>query len=174
MAPSTDYDRKAELEAFDETKMGVKGLIDAGVSKLPRIFVNDQPPSPKATDVGPQPERHIPVIDLDGVYGADPERRREIMKTVSDTLEEWGFFQIVNHGIPQSVLDEMIKGARRFHDLEPAAKKPYYERTTSTARKFVYLSNFYLYTGHVTNWRDTTMAVMEPTPDPEEIPECFR
>lgn len=174
MAPSTDYDRRAELEAFDETKMGVKGLVDAGVTQLPRIFLNDQPPSPKATDGGPQPERHIPVIDLAGIVGGGPERRKEIIKTLSDTLEEWGFFQVVNHGIPQPVLDEMIAGSRRFYDLDPAAKKPYYNRTIDTTRKFQYLSNFYLYTGHVTNWRDSTMAVMEPTPAPEEFPECFR
>ena len=35
---STSYDRQRELKAFDDTKSGVKGLVDAGVEKLPRIL----------------------------------------------------------------------------------------------------------------------------------------
>jgi hypothetical protein len=33
------YDRMSELKAFDESKAGVKGLADAGVTKIPRIFI---------------------------------------------------------------------------------------------------------------------------------------
>jgi hypothetical protein len=29
-----DYDRASELKAFDDTKLGVKGLVDAGVCHL--------------------------------------------------------------------------------------------------------------------------------------------
>ncbi|KAL7209987.1 hypothetical protein ACSBR1_031542 [Camellia fascicularis] len=31
-----EYDPKADLKAFDETKAGVKGLVDAGVVKIPK------------------------------------------------------------------------------------------------------------------------------------------
>ncbi|XVF42349.1 hypothetical protein PTKIN_Ptkin01aG0354600 [Pterospermum kingtungense] len=34
-----DYDRAKELKAFDDTKAGVKGLVDAGVVTVPRIFL---------------------------------------------------------------------------------------------------------------------------------------
>ena len=36
------FDREAELKAFDGTKGGVKGLVDSGITKVPRIFI--QPP----------------------------------------------------------------------------------------------------------------------------------
>ncbi|KAF0915105.1 hypothetical protein E2562_033694, partial [Oryza meyeriana var. granulata] len=32
------YDRLRDLKAFDDTKAGVKGLVDAGVTAIPRIF----------------------------------------------------------------------------------------------------------------------------------------
>ncbi|CAH8251382.1 unnamed protein product, partial [Arabidopsis lyrata] len=32
------FDRASELKAFDESKTGVKGLVDAGISQIPRIF----------------------------------------------------------------------------------------------------------------------------------------
>ena len=38
----TIYDRESKLRALDETKAGVKGLVDAGIEKLPRIFVHEQ------------------------------------------------------------------------------------------------------------------------------------
>ena len=32
----TKYDREIELKAFDDTKEGVKGLVDAGITEVPR------------------------------------------------------------------------------------------------------------------------------------------
>ncbi|KAE9455437.1 hypothetical protein C3L33_12663, partial [Rhododendron williamsianum] len=36
------YDRKSELKAFDDSKTGVKGLVDAGVTKIPHIFIHEK------------------------------------------------------------------------------------------------------------------------------------
>ena len=36
----SEYDRESELKAFDGSKTGVKGLVDVGVTKIPRIFIN--------------------------------------------------------------------------------------------------------------------------------------
>ncbi|GLT99434.1 hypothetical protein SLE2022_168730 [Rubroshorea leprosula] len=36
---NSGYDRVAELRAFDDTKAGVKGLVDSGVTEVPRIFI---------------------------------------------------------------------------------------------------------------------------------------
>ncbi|GLU08144.1 hypothetical protein SLE2022_250690 [Rubroshorea leprosula] len=36
------YDRSSELKAFDETKGGVKGLVDSGLTTIPRIFIDHQ------------------------------------------------------------------------------------------------------------------------------------
>ncbi|KNA13084.1 hypothetical protein SOVF_119840, partial [Spinacia oleracea] len=176
MVVDTNYKRKDELKAFDESKMGVKGLIDAGVTKLPRIFVNDLPPSPYSTnyEMNNGQQLKFPVIDFVGLEDGGLERRSEIIKKVSDTCEKWGFFQVVNHGISPCVLEGMLKGARRFHDLDAEAKKSYYSRGIDSKKKFVFTSNVYLYTGRVTNWRDTTITPMSPMPDPEEFPEICR
>ncbi|XP_056171697.1 1-aminocyclopropane-1-carboxylate oxidase homolog 1-like [Syzygium oleosum] len=34
-----EHDRASKLRAFDETKAGVKGLVDAGITQVPCIFV---------------------------------------------------------------------------------------------------------------------------------------
>ena len=34
------YDRAKEVKEFDETKAGVKGLVDSGVTKVPRFLIH--------------------------------------------------------------------------------------------------------------------------------------
>ncbi|KAI8002529.1 hypothetical protein LOK49_LG08G02773 [Camellia lanceoleosa] len=120
-----DYDREKELKAFDDSKAGVKGLIDAGVDKVPKIFI--RPPDELAKELNRcQAGLRVPIINLSGIEKGN--RREEVVHQVRAASEKWGFFQVVNHGIPQSVLDEMINGIRMFHEQDPEVKKAIYTR----------------------------------------------
>ncbi|KAJ7979891.1 1-aminocyclopropane-1-carboxylate oxidase-like protein [Quillaja saponaria] len=46
---SASYDRLRELKAFDESKSGVKGVVDAGITKVPPMFIRS--PEELASDV---------------------------------------------------------------------------------------------------------------------------
>ncbi|KAL6344214.1 hypothetical protein AAG906_035439 [Vitis piasezkii] len=118
-----DYDRASELKAFDESKTGVKGLVDAGVSKVPRMFI--QPPDNLRT------------------------------YTTQFNFPTWGFFNVVNHGIPVSVLEEMMEGVR-FYEQDTEVKKQFYTRDASRKR-----------------W-DTFIALWPHPPNPEELPAACR
>nr|XP_048332877.1 1-aminocyclopropane-1-carboxylate oxidase homolog 1-like [Ziziphus jujuba var. spinosa] len=76
----------------------------------------------KANDEVPQGENEtaqfsIPVIDLEGVF-EDSIRRKEIVERVREASETWGFFQVVKHGIPVSVMEKMKEGVLRFFEQE--------------------------------------------------------
>ncbi|VVA28735.1 Hypothetical predicted protein [Prunus dulcis] len=122
-----DCELEKELKQFDETKAGVKGLVDAGVTKLPRMFRHppETLPSPNQNN-GLDSNLQVPVIDLKDVDICD--RRKEIINDLRKAAEEWGFFQIVNHGIPIAVMDEVLKGVRGFHELPKEAKEEWYSR----------------------------------------------
>ncbi|KAG5581798.1 hypothetical protein H5410_052425 [Solanum commersonii] len=142
---TSNYDKMIELKAFDDTKAGVKGLVDAGITKIPRILI-------------------LP-----------PKNRTDSSDTLRDASETWGFFQVVNHDIPISVLDEMLRGARQFFEQHIEIKKQYYTRDIT--KKVVHASNFDLYSPSVraANWRDYIFFKMAPNPpSPEEFPRPSR
>ncbi|KAL7611250.1 hypothetical protein Lser_V15G13652 [Lactuca serriola] len=163
-AIQSKYDRESELKAFDDSKSGVKGLIDAGLSKIPRIFINNQPIIEDSNSSTTQNQFNIPIIDL---------KDSKNIENVRDACEKWGFFQIINHGIPKRVLDEMIDGVRGFHEMETEEKIKYYSRDFQ--KRFFYVSNFHLFTGDSAVWSDSFLSVMAPnSPRSEEIPSICR
>ncbi|MBA0612470.1 hypothetical protein Godav_013069 [Gossypium davidsonii] len=168
---SNNYDREKELKAFDNSEAGVKGLVDAGITKVPRMFIRSDISS-NTLETTKKTQYKIPVIDLQGIED-DPRRHKEISDQVRHASETWGFFQIVNHGITVSVLEEMKDGVRRFFEQDTEVKKKYYAREPES--RFRYQSNFDLYTAPFANWRDTCFCMMAPDPpQPQELPEVLR
>lgn len=167
---SAEYNRVQELRNFDDTKAGVKGLVDAGIVKVPKIFIappsNDQAEFPTCQ----QPNLQIPVINLDDIYG---DRRKEIVNEVRIASETWGFFQVVNHGVPLRVLEDMIQGVRRFNEQVLEVKKEFYSRDRTRTVRFN--SNYDLYKSRAANWRDTLAFTRDAVDhEPTELPQVCR
>ncbi|KAK7293109.1 hypothetical protein RJT34_15970 [Clitoria ternatea] len=164
-----NYDRKSEIKAFDESKTGVKGLVDSGVQKIPRMFHSGIDIT-QNTAIGSN--LSVPIIDLVDIHN-NPALHKAVVTKIRSACHEWGFFQVVNHGIPTSVMDEMIDGIRRFHEQDADVRKQFYNRDLK--RTILYCSNTSLYRDKFANWRDTVGCSMAPNqPKPEELPAVFR
>jgi hypothetical protein len=166
----SDYDRRSELKAFDDSKAGVKGLVDSGVADIPQIFIHESSTNDKFSS-----GHHnftVPVIDFDGIH-EDASLRGKIVEELREACKKWGFFQVINHGISSSVLDDMINGVRRFHEQDTEVKKEFYTR--DEMRKVAYNTNFDFYQAPAANWRDSLYCLVAPHPPrPEELPAVCR
>lgn len=171
------YNHDQELQDFDNTKLGVKGLVDSGITKIPPIFhhppdtlfyptnrINQQLDlSDPNHDLG-----LIPVIDLSS-------SKPELVNLIRDASAKVGFFQVINHGISVSFLDRLIEGVKAFHELPPQEKIAYYRRDTTNCDSggVGFYSNFDLFESDAASWRDTLEVRLENF-DPKFLPHVCR
>ncbi|KAJ6718934.1 1-AMINOCYCLOPROPANE-1-CARBOXYLATE OXIDASE-like protein 4-LIKE [Salix purpurea] len=171
-----EYDRSKEVRQFDDSKIGVKGLIDSGITSIPKFFIHSAETlsdlKPKRSSRLPDSESNlIPTIDISGLE--DSNRRSAVVDKVGRACREFGFFQVVNHGVPLEVLDRTIGSIKGFHELPTEEKMRWYRREMGTGVSF--LSNVDLFHSKAASWRDTLQMTLGPNlPELEEIPGVCR
>ncbi|XP_044983573.1 DIBOA-glucoside dioxygenase BX6-like [Hordeum vulgare subsp. vulgare] len=150
--------------AFDDTKAGVKGLGDAGITIVPVIFHSTSSSSFVT----------IPVIDLTGLTTSSG--RASVVGAVRVAAETVGFFQVVNHAVPEEAMPKMLAAVRRFNEEPAEARATYYYYSRDLGRPVRYKCNFDLFQSPAANWRDTLLLeIASEPPVAEEIPpECRR
>ncbi|CAA2984774.1 1-aminocyclopropane-1-carboxylate oxidase homolog 1-like [Olea europaea subsp. europaea] len=164
MGNDGDYDWEKEVEEFEKTKAGVKGLVDSGVVKIPRFFIDQ---SEKSSNVA---QLQIPVIDFQELK----TRRMEIVEEIRKASEIWGFFQMVNHGVPMSAMDAILEGTRKFHEQTKESKMEYYSTDMMRKVKFYTILGT-LQKSHAASWRDAfSCTFTDDMLDPAAIPPVCR
>ncbi|XVF41805.1 hypothetical protein PTKIN_Ptkin01aG0310100 [Pterospermum kingtungense] len=169
---TSTYDRMKDIKEFDQSKNGVKGLVDSGISSIPKIFI--QPPETLSTLNPPsQTNTTIPVIDIENI--TSQAHRPKLVQQIQEAASEWGFFQVINHGIPMSVLEETIQAVKSFHEQPKEFKAKYYSREERSG--VLYSSNNDLYRAKAATWHDYLQVWMSPEErgaKVEDIPEILR
>lgn len=145
------YDRAKEVKQFDESKIGVKGLVDLGVTAIPRFFIH--PPATLA-ELRPKSKTRpvsdvVPTIDLSGVDS--DHLRPTIVEKIARASRELGFFQVVNHGIGVEVLERVVRAIKGFHEQPLEIKAPVYRRENT--KGVSYISNIDLFHSKAASWR---------------------
>lgn len=91
----------------------------AGEKTLQQKFVRDEDERPKVAYNNFSNE--IPIISLAGIDEVEG-RRADICKKIVEACEDWGIFQIVDHGVDTKLISEMTGLAREFFAL-PSEEK---------------------------------------------------
>eukprot|EP00253_Pinus_taeda_P014777 PITA_14777 len=104
----------------------VQTLADSGIQTVPPQYVR---PVEKAHH---DPNSfQVPIIDLQLPFS--PEKHDQICKDQYDSIaaqisrasENWGFFQIINHGIPDSIIARVQAAGKAFFQLATEEKEAY-------------------------------------------------
>ncbi|KAM0952770.1 putative oxoglutarate/iron-dependent dioxygenase, non-heme dioxygenase domain-containing protein [Dioscorea sansibarensis] len=154
--------RVTALKEFDDTKTGVKGLVDSGIASVPAIFHHPN----ICFSISSATHLSIPTVDLS-------LPRPIAVDLVRSACRDWGFFQLVNHGIPLSTIENTISAVRSFHELPAAIRSQHYSRVHGAPVR--YFSNTDLFLSSAATWKDTLKVSFGPVrPELDQIPEVCR
>ncbi|OIW21790.1 hypothetical protein TanjilG_10830 [Lupinus angustifolius] len=67
-------------------------------------------------------EANVPIIDMAALRNIGSEERSRVIEEIREASCRFGFFQVVNHGVSEPVLDEALSVASKFFDLPTEEK----------------------------------------------------
>nr|QKF30903.1 flavanone 3-hydroxylase [Osmanthus fragrans] len=111
-------------------------------------FIRDEDERPKVAYN--QFSNEIPVISLAGIDDAGG-KRSEICKKIVEACEDWGIFQVVDHGVDSNLISDMTCLAREFFDL-PEKEKLRFDM--SGGKKGGFIVSSHLQGEAVRDWRE--------------------
>jgi isopenicillin N synthase-like dioxygenase len=68
------------------------------------------------------PISQIPMIDLAPFLRGTAAQRAEVARRIGDACRNIGFFYIINHGVPETLIAETFAESKRFFALPPETK----------------------------------------------------
>ncbi|XP_074294518.1 naringenin,2-oxoglutarate 3-dioxygenase [Silene latifolia] len=117
-----------------------------GSDKLNPNFIRDEEERPKVAYNNFSND--IPVISLAGI---DDGEKGEICRKIVEACEEWGIFQVIDHGISEQLIEDMTRLAREFFALSPEEKLRF---DMSGGKKGGFIVSSHLQGEVVQDWRE--------------------
>ncbi|CAK9236584.1 unnamed protein product [Sphagnum troendelagicum] len=185
VASSRIYFPCIQFKTFDQPKN--EDLAASGIREVPAVFklpsqIQDSCSSCSSSNssddenngtAGIHEENSVAVIDLSDLLHQDSERRASVVVNIRSALEEWGFFQVVNHGVPTALMDEILRVYKLFFELPLEEKTKYY--TTDPNPTFRFGVGRITPSPSAQNWKD--FAIVRPGRDLDKLsahPPTFR
>ncbi|KAL3653480.1 Jasmonate-induced oxygenase 1 [Castilleja foliolosa] len=132
---------------WPEPIIRVQSVSENCTDSIPGRYV--KPPEARPSP-GPGPgDINIPLIDLGGIH--DDKLRETTLRHVSDACRDWGFFQVVNHGVRPDLMDRAQEAWREFFH-QPMEVKQGYANSPKTYEG--YGSRLGIEKGAILDWSD--------------------
>lgn len=112
------------LQSWPEPAVRVQSLSDSGINAIPESYIRPIHDRPSSLDIPPTQE-NIPIINLADLSSDNPTLRKTTMNLISDACREWGFFQVINHGVSHHLMAETRRMWREFFHCPLDMKQEY-------------------------------------------------
>lgn len=120
-------------------------------------FIQEPEHRPKPETIAPD---NIPTIDLSPLISPepDPTALQNLVAEIGGACRDWGFFQVINHGVAAEFKERIESASREFFSLQKEEKK-------KVARDEVKPIGYYdtEHTKNVRDWKEVfDFTVKEP------------
>ncbi|KAK2991461.1 hypothetical protein RJ640_016496 [Escallonia rubra] len=140
------------------------------MGEVDAAFIQDLEHRPKLAVIEAE---GIPLIDLSVLNSAAENGAiKGLVSEIGDACEKWGFFQVINHGVPPACREKMEVASRKFFEQSKEEKR-------KVGRDEVNPMGYYdtEHTKNVRDWKEVFDAVVEnpsvisasDEPDDEEV-----
>ncbi|KAM1819295.1 hypothetical protein ACFX15_000911 [Malus domestica] len=120
----------------------------SGATHVPSNYVRPAHDRPNLDQVQSS-DHSIPLINLQGL---EDSRRSDIIKQIGLACQDYGFFQVQNHGIEEAVIGNMLSVSKEFFHLPESERlKSFSDDPLKTTRLS---TSFNVKTEEISSWRD--------------------
>ncbi|XP_013586567.1 PREDICTED: leucoanthocyanidin dioxygenase-like [Brassica oleracea var. oleracea] len=143
--------KKGLGEKWPEPTVRVQSLAESNLATVPDRYI--KPPSERPDQtiiINHQPQTaaiNIPVVDLNSLFSGNEDERERM----SEACREFGFFQVINHGVRPELMEAAREAWRSFFNL-PVEAKEVYSNSPSTYEG--YGSRLGVEKGAILDWND--------------------
>ncbi|KAM1140065.1 hypothetical protein EV1_039768 [Malus domestica] len=156
------YNIENEETEIQYLQKGVRHLCERGLTRVPSKYILPVQERPDLGDTWNASKHNLklPVIDFTQLQGSN---RSEVIESLANACEEFGFFQLINHGIKDDVILEMIDVSRRFFELPFNERSKYMSKDMSSPARCG--TSFNQNNDKVFCWRDFLKLSCHPLQD---------
>ncbi|PON56155.1 Isopenicillin N synthase [Parasponia andersonii] len=149
---------------------GVKHLYESGITKVPNRYilpVEERPNNIRYDEAitinskVAEDNLKLPIIDFTELMQSS--KRPQVLKSLENACQQYGFFQLVNHGIPSEVIDNMMEVSTRFFELPFVERAKYMSSDMKSPVR--YGTSFNQSKDKVFCWRDFLKLMCHPPSD---------
>jgi len=102
----------------------------------------------------------IPVVDFDVLVNGSADRRARAIRDLGRACEDWGFFMVVNHGVPEELKEATMEACRELFSLREEEKAGYLEAGPMDPVRIG--TGFFSVVDGVRYWRDYLKMFVHP------------
>ncbi|XP_024527901.1 probable 2-oxoglutarate-dependent dioxygenase ANS [Selaginella moellendorffii] len=149
MAPQAQAPCMVDDQEYENELVQV--LAESGIKQVPPSFVQTVEDAANQGDL-------IPVIDM-AALRADSRRELELAKLAS-ACQEWGFFQVINHGMAST--RSILKSARDFFELPLEMKRTWQKVPGQSVSNIEGYGRYNTSSQTISDWVDVLVVYTEP------------
>ncbi|KAE8729604.1 putative 2-oxoglutarate and Fe(II)-dependent oxygenase superfamily protein [Hibiscus syriacus] len=148
----------------------VKALAESpGFSSLPSVYTFPKHPN---GEVFSDTKESIPTIDFSLLTSSNIDERSKTIQELGKACKDWGFFMVINHGVPESMMKAIIDACGEFFELTEGEKGEYEGKYVLDPIRFG--TSFNASVDKILCWRDYLKIFQHPEFHSPRRPPAFR